>query len=95
MESFGFSDRVAVADVDRERYLGFAESVARAAGAETLPYFRSNLSVENKKAHVVGAYDPVTEADRACERVIRESIRAAFPDHGIYGESTGTNRVTA
>jgi histidinol phosphatase-like enzyme (inositol monophosphatase family) len=31
-------------------------------------------------------FDPVTEADRAAELVIRDRIRAVFPEHGIHGE---------
>ena len=33
---------------------------------------------------------PVTLADRGAEKVIRETIKAAFPDHGFLGEEYGT-----
>jgi myo-inositol-1(or 4)-monophosphatase len=33
-----------------------------------------------------GPFDPVTEADRAAERAMRELIAEAFPDHAIAGE---------
>ncbi len=33
-----------------------------------------------------GDVDLVTEADRASEALIGSRLRAAFPDHGIYGE---------
>ncbi len=49
----------------------------------TLPRFRSGLSVDNKAS---SGFDPVTEADREAERVIRTVIEEAFPDHGIEGE---------
>lgn len=57
-------------------------AVAAAAG-ETLPRFRTAITVDNK--FTVG-FDPVTEADRAAERVIRAVIAARFPDHAIIGE---------
>lgn len=34
-------------------------------------------------------FDPVTEADRAAEQVMRGLIEQAFPDHGIVGEEFG------
>jgi myo-inositol-1(or 4)-monophosphatase len=36
-----------------------------------------------------GIADPVTEADRAIERLLVERISTAFPDHGIVGEEYG------
>ncbi len=40
-------------------------------------------------------FDPVTEADRAAERVMRASIERDFPDHGIWGEEYGMVRPDA
>ena len=40
-----------------------------------------------------GDVDLVTEADRASERLIVESLRAAFPAHGIYGEEGTRERL--
>jgi len=37
----------------------------------------------------------VTEADQAAERVIRERISAAHPDHGLIGEEYGTEAGSA
>lgn len=31
-------------------------------------------------------FDPVTMADKQCEKVMRQAISAAWPDHGILGE---------
>ena len=45
------------------------------------------MQVDNKSGG--DAFDPVTEADRACERALREAIGAAWPDHGLYGEEFG------
>jgi histidinol phosphatase-like enzyme (inositol monophosphatase family) len=53
------------------------------AAGITLPRFRQGIAVDNK--WTVG-FDPVTEADREAERVIRELIGERFPDHGIIGE---------
>jgi histidinol-phosphatase len=33
---------------------------------------------------------PVTQADVECEQAIRDIILSQFPDHGFYGEETGT-----
>jgi len=67
---------------DRE----FFNTLAEAAKAETLPRFRTGISVVNKLA---GGFDPVTEGDRAAETAIRALIEARFPDHGILGEEHG------
>lgn len=56
---------------------------ATAARASTLGRFRTQLAVDNKFS--VG-FDPVTEADREAETVIRAIIAERFPDHGIIGE---------
>lgn len=42
-----------------------------------------------------GAFDPVTEIDRAAERALRAAIEEAFPDHGIEGEEYGLVRDRA
>ncbi|MCY4095398.1 MAG: histidinol-phosphatase [Gammaproteobacteria bacterium] len=61
-----------------------AIAAATAGGRETLKWFRQPIGVENKATGT--GFDPVTAADRACERVIREHIQAQFPDHAIRGE---------
>jgi len=53
------------------------------AAAMTLPRFRTDLAVDNKWTE---GFDPVTEADREAERVIRELIGERFPEHAIVGE---------
>ena len=40
-------------------------------------------------------FDPVTEADRAAERKLREMILAAYPGHGIVGEEYGVHDADA
>ncbi len=61
----------------------FFDALADAAKGETLPRFRTGISVVNKAA---GGFDPVTEGDRAAETAIRALIEARFPEHGILGE---------
>ena len=68
-------------------FLDFAGGLADAAAEVTLPRFRRKLSVDNKAT--VGGFDPVTEADRKAERVIRQMIEKRYPDHAIYGEEYG------
>jgi histidinol-phosphatase len=65
--------------------LNLAIEVARAAGVDTLKWFRqASLSVERK-----GDGSPVTAADRASETLLRERISAVFPDDAILGEELG------
>ena len=66
--------------------LDFIHRLADAAARETLPRFRVNTTVSNKKQ---GGFDPVTEADRAAEAAIRELIEREFPEHGVLGEEHG------
>lgn len=66
----------------------FLEHLATRSGEAILPFFRSHFSIADKAGH--GAFDPVTEADRAAELVIRAEIAAHFPHHGILGEEFGS-----
>jgi myo-inositol-1(or 4)-monophosphatase len=63
----------------------FARRLAAVAGKTILPLFRSPAAIENKMSREDG-FDPVTEADRAAERVMRDMIERAYPDHGVTGE---------
>lgn len=71
---------------DIPRFAAFAEELADAARAAILPYFRADPSVANKGGD---RFDPVTEADTAAERAMRDLISARFPDHGVFGEEFG------
>ncbi len=55
-----------------------ADGIARAA-------FRRDLEITTKPDRTF-----VTQADTAVERMIRERILAAYPDHGLVGEEYGT-----
>jgi myo-inositol-1(or 4)-monophosphatase len=72
--------------MDWTELTNFAVSLARASEAEILPYFRRNAAIDVKPHH---SWDPVTEGDRAGERIIRKLIEERFPDHGINGEEYG------
>jgi histidinol phosphatase-like enzyme (inositol monophosphatase family) len=74
-----------LADQELAARLEVAVSAARAAGALTLDWFcRPRLEVERK-----GDGSPVTAADRAAERLIRELVGQAFPDDQVLGEEFG------
>ncbi len=67
-------------------YLALAHKLADEAGKVILPLFRTPLDVENKAKT---GFDPVTQADRLAEKVMRRHIEGAHPDHGIFGEEEG------
>jgi histidinol phosphatase-like enzyme (inositol monophosphatase family) len=73
----------------------FIEGLARQAGEAILPFFRTTLSVQDKGRAKGAVFDPVTEADRAAETVIRRRILEAFPMHGILGEEFDDERLDA
>ena len=73
-----------------ETYLETALGAARAASEIALAYYRGDFRVELKEDQT-----PVTVADRECEAVIRSTLLDAFPDHGFYGEESGTAREDA
>ena len=74
--------------------LELATDLARRAGALALS-MHSGLDGHDTKSTPT---DVVTEADRACEQLLVDGIRAARPDDGILGEegasSDGTTGVT-
>ena len=64
------------------------------SGQAILPFFRTALAAEDKSRG--GAFDPVTEADRAGEVDHAPADQARpFPTHGILGEEFGTERADA
>ncbi len=71
----------------------FAVRMAQEAGQAILPHFREPIVIDDKGSPA--NYDPVTEADRAAEDVIRAAIAAAWPDHGVRGEEHGWQRGTS
>lgn len=87
-----FSDRIGPQDADRIRDI--SHRMADAARAAILPHFRTDaLAPENKRISGVpgdGDFDPVTVADRAAERAMRDILTAERPGDGILGEEFGT-----
>lgn len=65
----------AAAESDDTQVLALFETLALAAGREIMRVFEAGCAVENKADS-----SPVTEADRASERIILEGLRASFPD---------------
>ncbi|KMO21037.1 histidinol-phosphatase [Methylobacterium indicum] len=72
----------------------FVDELATQSGQAILPFFRAAFATEDKAAGHA-AFDPVTEADRAGEAVMRRLIKRSFPDHGILGEEFGTENPDA
>lgn len=70
-----------------------AHLLADAARIETLRHFRSDgLSAENK---IAAGFDPVTIADRAAERAMRDLLAKHRPEDGILGEEYGNEPGTS
>lgn len=65
----------------------FARFLATESAATILPLFRNTLTIDAKAS---SDWDPVTEADRAAERVMRHHIEQHFPDHSVIGEEFGS-----
>ncbi|MDP8924221.1 MAG: inositol monophosphatase, partial [Chloroflexota bacterium] len=81
-----WQDRRWLADVEAT-----AAAIVARAGDTLLGHYRRGVVVEYKDKRQA---DPVTEADRAVERQVRDEIRAAFPSHGFLGEE-GSSEATA
>ncbi len=64
--------------------LATALAAAKAARELILSYYDGSFDVEIKADQT-----PVTVADRGAERIIREVINDAYPEHGIFGEEYG------
>ncbi len=78
---------------DIEDRLAFIISATQASATVILPYFRSPLIVDHKQGQ--GRFDPVTEADRAGEEIIRKMIEETYPDDAIFGEEFGKKSGTS
>ncbi len=66
-----------------EQYLQVAVAAAREAGRIQMEHFGHFHPVQYK-----GEFNPVTEIDKACDRVIIRMILDAFPDHDILTEES-------
>ena len=77
-------------NVDLEQAVAVARQAAEAAGRAALPYWRSDLRIERKADRT-----PVTAADRGAEAAALAVIQAAFPDHGVLAEESGSHQPDA
>ncbi|MGM0453503.1 MAG: inositol monophosphatase family protein [Thermodesulfobacteriota bacterium] len=69
-----------------QSYLEFAMETAHRAGRLTLAHFQTGTAAEYKSDDT-----PVTVADQSAEKLIRQRIEKAYPDHAIVGEEYGTS----
>jgi len=73
-----------------EAWLAFAQAACDEADRLALAHFRRDLEIMTKPDRSF-----VTVADQAIERMIRERILAAYPDHGLVGEEYGSEAGAA
>jgi myo-inositol-1(or 4)-monophosphatase len=78
-----------------------ANALADCAGAASLPHFRAlDLDTADKggDGKGEGRFDPVTAADRAAERAMRDLLALRRPDDAVFGEEEagkdGTSGLT-
>ncbi|TWA82886.1 histidinol phosphatase-like enzyme (inositol monophosphatase family) [Azospirillum brasilense] len=67
---------------------GFAAALADEARALSRRWFRTPVAIDTKADD-----SPVTIADREVEAALRRRIAERFPDHGIFGEEHGRDRL--
>ena len=73
-------------------WLDCADKMAHEAGEVLRSYFRRrDLAIEDKGS----AFDIVTEADKASERIILHHLQQHFPDHAILSEESGDDHRQA
>ena len=66
---------------DYNEFRKFARYLSNISGEVIKKYFRSQISVDQKKDN-----SPVTIADKKAEELMREAILKEYPDHNIIGE---------
>jgi histidinol-phosphatase len=71
-------------------FLQAALDAAEAAAQVIRRLYRRNLEITVKADK-----SPVTEADVEAERAIRQVLETRFPEHGFFGEETGSHDMTA
>ena len=73
---------------EMESFLQFAHRLADAGRALTLARFRGGVETKSKTDR-----SPVTEADIACEKKLREMLADAYPTHAVVGEEFGAENL--
>jgi histidinol-phosphatase len=76
--------------MSKSPFLTAALEAAEAAGEVIRRLYRRNIEITIKADK-----SPVTEADVEAERAIRGLLEARFPDHGFFGEETGSHGMGA
>jgi myo-inositol-1(or 4)-monophosphatase len=76
----------------RTALIEVANRLADAAREPTLRHFRTALAADSKES---ARFDPVTEADRASERAMREILAELRPQDAILGEEYGAKSGTS
>ena len=71
-------------------HLAAALEAAQAAADVVRHYYQSNLAITIKADK-----SPVTEADVETEKTIRAILAGKFPQHGFFGEETGSSALDA
>ena len=74
--------------MNRRDELTFVTEIARAAGAIALEQYGKVLRLT--KTNRATTDEAVTEADRACQRLIVSRLRERFPTDGLVGEESDT-----
>jgi histidinol-phosphatase len=72
------------AEAELRSWLEVAQEACDAADDIARRHFRRDLTIETKPDRTF-----VTQADTSIERLIRERLADAFPDHGLVGEEYG------
>ncbi|EKT63026.1 inositol monophosphatase family protein [Providencia burhodogranariea] len=68
----------------------FLHELANIAGKASLEHYRTNeLTVLENKPKADYRFDPVTQADKLAEKLMREHIEHIYPNHSIMGEEYG------
>ena len=75
------ASRRRASDADLRAWLELGLSACDAADEIAMRWFRRDVPTSTKPDRTF-----VTEADQAIERLVRERIRAAHPDHWLVGE---------
>ena len=78
--------------ISSDALVSFTHDLADASALAIEPFFRNDLAVTAKGG--CEHFDPVTEADRAAETIIRSEIQKIYPDHAILGEEHGSTAGT-
>lgn len=73
-----------------QEFVTFAGRLAEAAGEVLRRHFRTPMAIDDKQDA-----SPVTIADREAESAMRRLIAAHYPQHGVFGEEQGADRLDA